>query len=161
MNIFERLREERERLGLSQERFGAIGGVLKRAQIHYEKGERMPDASYLAAIADRGADVLYVLTGQRSSAMPAVDAAEQVLLDSYRRCGDPARQTLIQTAALLAAGVGAPAPSPSVAPETNAVPTSVQVSATGGHAAGRDVNVNQGAHEPQPDIKPRRARRRA
>ncbi len=38
---------------------------------------------------------------------------EQVLLDSYRRCGAQARQHLIQTAALLAAGMPpAPAPAP-------------------------------------------------
>lgn len=105
MNISDRLREERERLGLNQVEFGAVGGVKKLAQINYEKGERHPDSAYLAAIAAAGADVLYVLTGERSSAQPARDAAEQVLLDSYRRCGAQARQNLIQTAALLAAGL--------------------------------------------------------
>ena len=105
MSIFFRLREERERLGFSQEAFGVLGGVQKRAQINYEKGERHPDSAYLAAIAAAGADVLYILTGERSSAQPAHDAAEQVLLDSYRRCSSQARQNLIQTAALLAAGL--------------------------------------------------------
>ena len=99
------MREERERLGMTQEELGQIGGVLKRALIRYEKGERMPDAAFLAAIAAAGADVLYILTGERSSAQPAHDAAEQVLLDSYRRCSSQARQNLIQTAALLAAGL--------------------------------------------------------
>ena len=105
MNISDRLREERERLGLNQVEFGSIGGVKKLAQINYEKGERHPDSAYLAAIAAAGADVLYILTGERSSAQPAHDAAEQVLLDSYRRCSSQARQNLIQTAALLAAGL--------------------------------------------------------
>ena len=105
MNISDRLREERERLGLNQVEFGAVGGVKKLAQINYEKGERHPDSAYLAAIAAAGADVLYILTGERSSAQPAHDAAEQVLLDSYRRCSSQARQNLIQTAALLAAGL--------------------------------------------------------
>lgn len=103
-----RLKEERERLGLSQEKFGSIGGVLKRAQINYENGERSPDSAYMAAIASAGVDVLYVLTGQRVAAMPAENAAEQVLLDSFRRCAAQAQQHLIQTAALLAAGVGSP-----------------------------------------------------
>lgn len=61
----ERLRSERERLGLSQVAFGEIGGVQKVAQINYEKDKRKPDAEYLAAIAVAGADVLYVVTGQR------------------------------------------------------------------------------------------------
>ncbi|WP_233495054.1 hypothetical protein [Paenacidovorax caeni] len=63
----------------------------------------------MAAFSAAGVDVLYVLTGERSGAHPAHDAAEQVLLDSYRRCSAQARQHLIQTAALLAAGLP-PAP---------------------------------------------------
>lgn len=59
----ERLRAERLRLGLSQEAFGAIGGVRKQAQIKYEKGERRPNAEYLTAVAEAGVDVDFVLTG--------------------------------------------------------------------------------------------------
>lgn len=110
MGIGTRLREERERLGLSQEGLGTLGGVRKQAQLLYEKDERKPDSGYLEAVAASGADVLYILTGQRSSAQPAADAAEQVLLDSYRRCKPEARAHLIQTAALLSAGLP-PAPS--------------------------------------------------
>lgn len=63
--IGERLREERDRLGLNQTAFAEAGGVQKRAQVNYEKDERHPDAGYLAAIATAGADVLYILTGSR------------------------------------------------------------------------------------------------
>lgn len=87
MSTFERLREERERLGLSQEKFGALGGVLKRAQINYEKGERNPDSAYLTAIAAAGVDVLYVLTGQRgaqSAPGPGLRDGEAELLEGYR-----------------------------------------------------------------------------
>jgi transcriptional regulator with XRE-family HTH domain len=61
----DRLKQERQRLGLSQEEFARLGGVQKRAQIHYEKGERKPDTDYLAAVAAAGVDVRYVITGQR------------------------------------------------------------------------------------------------
>lgn len=64
--IGERLREERERFGLNQTLFSQFGGVQRRAQINYEQNERVPDATYLAAIASMGADVLYILTGMRS-----------------------------------------------------------------------------------------------
>lgn len=77
MDIGTRLREERERLGMTQEGFGQAGGVLKRALIRYEKGERMPDATFLAAIAAAGADVLYILTGQRSGAAAAAPVAAE------------------------------------------------------------------------------------
>jgi transcriptional regulator with XRE-family HTH domain len=67
MTIGERLKEERSRLGLSQTDLGAAGGVGKTTQINYEKGTGTPDAKYLAAVEVLGVDVLYVVTGQRSS----------------------------------------------------------------------------------------------
>lgn len=82
MGIGERLRAERERLDMSQEQCGALGGVRKQAQLMYEKGERNPDSLYLAGIAAHGADVLYILTGERSAA--ALSADEQELLALFR-----------------------------------------------------------------------------
>ncbi|EHD22627.1 MULTISPECIES: transcriptional regulator [Brenneria] len=80
--IGERLREERERLGLSQPAMGEIGGVKKLTQLNYEKGERFPDASYLAALAKFGLDVQYVVTGVRASAALPDDELE--LINNYR-----------------------------------------------------------------------------
>ena len=105
MPIGKRLREERERLGLSQPAFAAVAGTTKQTLFSWETGKTAPDGFQLEALATAGADVLYILTGQRAGAQPAHDAAEQVLLDSYRRCSSQARQNLIQTAALLAAGL--------------------------------------------------------
>ena len=85
MDIGTRLREERERLGMTQEGFGQAGGVLKRALIRYEKGERMPDAAFLAAIAAAGADVLYILTGQRSGVAAAAPVAAEPAAQLSRR----------------------------------------------------------------------------
>lgn len=68
LNIGERLREERVRLGYNQADFAAIAGVAKTSQFNYEKGERSPDAAYLAAVAEKGVDVLYVVTGIRQPA---------------------------------------------------------------------------------------------
>lgn len=65
MTIGERLKEERSRLGMNQTDIGALGGVGKTTQINYEKGNGVPDARYLAAVAEKGVDVLYVITGQR------------------------------------------------------------------------------------------------
>ena len=90
-----RLRDERERLGLSQTAFAEVGGVQKRAQINYESGERLPDAAYLAAIAALGADVLFVLTGQRSrpaSASAELRPDQAALLDNYEHSDEVARQ---------------------------------------------------------------------
>lgn len=113
--IADRLKEVREKLGLSQQALAEHCGITARSQRNYESGERLPDAAYLAELMALGADLGYVLTGRRDPALPAVDAAEQVLLDSYRRCKPEARLNLIQTAALLSAGLAAPAGKPAKA----------------------------------------------
>ena len=82
VNIGDRLKEERERLRMTQESFSVAGGAGKRAYIRYEQGERLPDAGFLAAISASGADVLYVLTGRRSAT--ALSPEEQTLLGYYR-----------------------------------------------------------------------------
>ena len=87
--ICDRLREVREALGLSQQALAERCGITARSQRNYESGERLPDAAYLAAIAAVGADVLYILTGQRtggaSAPAPAraVSEGDRVLLDNF------------------------------------------------------------------------------
>lgn len=65
MNIGDRLKEERERLGFSQFDFAALTGSSKGSQISWEKGRAFPNAEYLEAIAATGADILYIVTGER------------------------------------------------------------------------------------------------
>ena len=60
-----RLKEERERLGMSQEKFGKSCGVGKTTQYLYERGERHPDSSYLDAAAKLGVDTSYIITATR------------------------------------------------------------------------------------------------
>ncbi|XUK66218.1 Transcriptional regulator [Pseudomonas yamanorum] len=67
--ITDRLREERTRLGLTQAELAFRGGVKVNAQNIYERGLRVPNALYLAAVATAGVDVLYVLTGRRISSL--------------------------------------------------------------------------------------------
>jgi|APLak6261664116_1056043.scaffolds.fasta_scaffold07824_1 transcriptional regulator with XRE-family HTH domain len=80
--IGERLEEERVRLGKKKGEMAAIGGVAGSAYTNYLEGNRAPDAEFLALIAAAGADVQYILTGQRSSSALAPD--EQALLAGYR-----------------------------------------------------------------------------
>ena len=83
--IGSRLRQERERLGLSQKVFGEIGGVEANAQGKYESGGRAPKADYLSRVAERGVDILFVLTG---SPMPIqldqLSQVEEKVLVDYR-----------------------------------------------------------------------------
>jgi len=81
--IGSRLRQERERLGLSQKAFGVIGGVEANAQGKYENGDRAPKADYLSRVAERGVDVLYVLTGT-PTLVDNLSQIEEKVLVSYR-----------------------------------------------------------------------------
>lgn len=80
-----RLRQERERLGLSQKIFGEIGGVEANAQGKYENGDRAPKADYLSRVAARGVDVLFVLTGARTPTLvDNLTQVEEKVLVNYR-----------------------------------------------------------------------------
>lgn len=80
-----RLRQERERLGLSQKMFGEIGGVEANAQGKYEGGARAPKADYLSRVAGRGVDVLYVLMGNRTPLqLENLNPLEEKLLEHFR-----------------------------------------------------------------------------
>jgi transcriptional regulator with XRE-family HTH domain len=85
-DIGSRLRQERKRLGLSQREIGQLGGVAANAQGKYESGERVPKADYLAALANIGVDVLYILTGQAASAL----AMDNLVSRVARAGGEPA-----------------------------------------------------------------------
>jgi len=78
--ICDRLREAREALGLSQQALAERCGITARSQRNYESGERLPDAGYLAAIAAAGADVLYILTGERSGVVSRAASIDGALL---------------------------------------------------------------------------------
>lgn len=72
-----RLREERDRLQLTQDELADRLGVSSGAQSNYERGNRSPDAEYLAAFVAAGADPLYLLQGVRTEAKPSGAAAAQ------------------------------------------------------------------------------------
>jgi transcriptional regulator with XRE-family HTH domain len=80
-----RLREERKRMGLSQEAFAALGSIEANAQLRYEHGHRLPRANYLALIGIGGADIRYVILGERKPIPAAgLSNSERELIQSYR-----------------------------------------------------------------------------
>ena len=87
--IGNRLREERERLGLTQPVFAELAGAKKRTLIDWEKDVSSPTAVQLAQLAAAGADVLYILTGQRAGGASApppprgVSEGDRILLDNF------------------------------------------------------------------------------
>ncbi len=115
-NIFVRLAEERKRLGLNKGQMAKAGNVANSTYANYEDGSRSPDGEFFAAIAEAGADVLYILTGVRSAAAPVLgveqqqagysvevlDKQEQALLDNFRHCPQEGKQQLESASALYA-----------------------------------------------------------
>ncbi|HEY0954010.1 MAG TPA: helix-turn-helix domain-containing protein [Roseateles sp.] len=97
----------------------ALLGLGKTAFSERKKRGSFPHKEVLALVDARpelGIDVNYVLTGSARTSpqggdqapqQPALAADEQVLIEAYRRCNPVARQQIIQTAALLSAGLGA------------------------------------------------------
>ena len=67
MDIGERLKIERQRLGLGSADLAARLGVSKATQYNYENTERVPDANYLEKAHAHGIDVTFVITGERVS----------------------------------------------------------------------------------------------
>ena len=103
--IAERLKSERENLGLSQQALADRLSISLRSQQNYEKGDRNPDSAYLAAIAAAGADVLYILTGQRSQpAPPTTELAprQRALLDNYEHTNEAGKKIIEATASAAA-----------------------------------------------------------
>lgn len=103
MGIGNRLREERERLGFNQTDLATLGGASKNSQYNYEKGDRHPDTAYLAAVAEKGVDVLYVITGKRLPIQSdSLSVEEADLLTAYRAVSEGDRQVLGRIAHVLA-----------------------------------------------------------
>lgn len=90
----DRIREERERLGFTQAQFAGIGKVTPRSQQNYETTDRKPDADYLAGIAKIGADITYIVTGQRTQ--NSVNELDSKLLSAFRSASPSVQAFVLQ-----------------------------------------------------------------
>lgn len=79
----ERIKEERERLGMTIPVFAEAAGAKKNTVIDWQKDVSSPPAAKLAELAQVGVDVLYVITGQRAVVIEQ-NPRERALLDNYR-----------------------------------------------------------------------------
>lgn len=102
MSLGARLKEERNRLGLSQSEFAELVGASYKSQLRWEKDESAPGADALSVWAGIGLDVLYVVTGQRSDIVtmnlniPKMSQEKQALLDAYDGMSDADKRALLQ-----------------------------------------------------------------
>ena len=101
--VGERLREERDRLGLNQTDFGVAAGVSRGTQKAYELESSSPDIRYLSTLQGMEVDVLYVLTGERSTMdADGLTAEEAKVLEQYRTMSPESRASVERVAEALA-----------------------------------------------------------
>lgn len=77
-----RLKEERDRLGFTQEVFAEVAGAKRRTLIDWEKGVSSPTAAQMAALALAGLDAQFVITGMRQGHGIGESAVHQAVLDA-------------------------------------------------------------------------------
>lgn len=100
-NVFSRLREERERCGVTQATIADATGVNIKSVGRWEREIAIP-SDKLAVLAGLGFDVLYVLTGQRSRLDTAINPREAALLDNYRHSNEQGKKAVETTASAFA-----------------------------------------------------------
>lgn len=110
LSLGARLREERERLGLSQLAFGELGDVPLRTEQDWERGVSAVKSDFLTVVAQHGVDVLYVITGERLSSKLTLDPIQSAVLGSLARCSPQRQMEAVQHMALLAAGLSPQTP---------------------------------------------------
>lgn len=107
--IAKRLKEDRTRLGWTQDKMAEVAGCTRRTVVEWEseEGDSSPKASQLEKLAERGMDVYYVLTGQRVGSVTTLSARESALVENYRASPEDAKRVLEKTGAYLAQSPGA------------------------------------------------------
>ena len=90
MGISERFREERERLLLSQRQVADLLGASLNTVNNWERGVSSASADAVAKFGGSGADVLYILTGQRTP-KALLTEEEDALLDNYQQATEQGR----------------------------------------------------------------------
>jgi DNA-binding XRE family transcriptional regulator len=91
-----RLREERERLLLSQDAAGKVVGRDKKTIYSWECGTTGPTLSQLLSLMQHGFDVGYVLTGKRLPGLVVAEASAEYVLPAQRIAAEIAGMNLDQ-----------------------------------------------------------------
>ena len=84
MSFGARLRQERERLGLTQQRFAELGGVKRVSQHLYEQEVRAPDVTYLTLLKEAGVDIWFLITGKRAPESVSAGASRSIYISAFR-----------------------------------------------------------------------------
>ena len=97
----ERLKEARLSLGLNQADAAKLVGITREHWGRCERGSCMPNGEVFVALANAGADVLYILTGQRSKPVEeSLTPRQRALLANYEGSDETGKRIIEGTATL-------------------------------------------------------------
>ncbi|MBD9479056.1 helix-turn-helix transcriptional regulator [Pseudoxanthomonas sp. PXM02] len=91
MSFGSRLRQERGRLELTQQKFAELGGVKRVSQHLYEQDARVPDMNYLMRLKEGGVDVWFLINGARFVAGTGNALPRSVYVSAFRAVDELAR----------------------------------------------------------------------
>jgi len=99
-----RLEIERDRLRMKHADFAKAGGVATSTYSNYSSGEREPKLSFLSAITDIGADVVFIVTGKRVAQPPMAHYGKSdldTIVEAFNAGDADGRRALVAVAELI------------------------------------------------------------
>lgn len=99
-----RLEIERDRLRMKHADFAKAGGVATSTYSNYSSGDREPKISFLAALSEIGADIVFIVTGKRVAHQPmATYQAEEfsTIAEAFNAGDESGRRALLTVAELI------------------------------------------------------------
>lgn len=164
-SLGERLRSERERLGIGQADAALLAGVSRNMWGAYERGLSVPNGDVLVRLLGQGVDVNWCLGGMRLiNDERTLPDRERVLLERYRSMDEEGRLALDRAAAMEYARSEAGTRPAKPAPPRGDSQFSIKRSNIA-QVAGRDLHVTGTTRltvqePPAPDPQPRPRKRR-
>lgn len=97
-HVGDRLRAERERLGLRQEDAALVAGVTRAMWSRYERGEASPGSKVLLALVGQQFDLNFILGGAPVLTAATLDDHEEQVIANFRQTDDEGRWVIARTA---------------------------------------------------------------
>lgn len=96
--IGDRIKEERQRLGLKQTEIAEKAGISREMWGKYERGIAIPGGEVLFSFAAAGADIQYLMTGLRPHT-PDLSPRTAALVDNFENMADEDKRAIERLAA--------------------------------------------------------------
>lgn len=92
--IGSRIKDERVRLGLNQAEVAEKTGISREMWGKYERGVAIPGGEVLFSFAAVGADMQYIMTGDRPAQTPSLSPRESALVDNFKNMVDEDKRAI-------------------------------------------------------------------